>query len=159
MVHREIRIDISSLIIIYVCAFNFKFIHIIRLSDNKKRTILFPNQSTQRSVTQVTCLLEEPCRRKPFFAKECRYRVFFLLLRPKKWHIVSDYIVNPIKKSSKCQNLLTDKNLWFLGGHQLKKHSVWKGLKKVVIFWCKNGGRESLVVHMAFKKTFFSSQM
>ena len=53
------------------------------------------------------------------------------------------------QKSSMCQNLLTEKNLWFLGGHQLKKNPLYK-LTKIwlEIFGLKSSHFRSQPFHL-----------
>ena len=53
-----------------------------------------------------------------------KYRVIFFTGTPLKVLSVGLHSKSH-QKSSKCQNLLTEKNLWFLGGHQLKNHPVY----------------------------------
>ena len=62
---------------------------------------------------------EGPNRGAPRYKKNM-YRVSFLTGAPLKVLSVRLHSKSH-QKSSKCQNLLTEKNLWFLGGSQLKK--------------------------------------
>ena len=68
-------------------------------------------------VTLISCLMSTSSSHD---IKYLFYRVIFLTGTPLKVLSVRLHSKSH-QKSSKCQNFLTNKNLWFLGGSQLKK--------------------------------------